>query len=141
MSNVLATSIRPPIIEGQARAVSGGPGDVRRQLVEAAGVTLLGESGQMARLELNGREVILRAVRFVTRASGRHRRHLSCYLVGVYRGPGGGLRWLEVFLGVVEGARSGLFRLRVGLQRRLLRVAAALLSPGLGAFQKLAAVL
>lgn len=84
-----------------------------------------------------GHSIMLRRARVVTRASGRFYRHLAYYLVG--QDETGLL--IEIFLGLVRQARNLVFRLRLALQQGALKLAARLLSPGLGIGQRLAIVL
>ena len=107
------------IIPGQLITRPSTPEPLR-----VAGVSELGSSGQF-RVTLNGQNVILRKVRLITRPSGR-KRHLSRYLVGISDLTGA---VVEIFLGVVKGARNALFNLKGVLQRSALKLFSRGLNP------------
>jgi hypothetical protein len=96
----------------------------KRQLVPAAAGVSLAMQGKMAWLKVAGRSILLRAIRFVVRPSGRLA-HLSRYLVGIGED---GVVW-EVFLERVRGVRERLFQVRRGVQRGLMRLIAAGFNP------------
>lgn len=121
------------IISGQAKVIVIQ--NSTHNELKVAGVTLLGQ-GNMARVKSADGSIILRAVKIIIRASGRNRRHLARYLVGVDQG---GIRW-EIFLGVVQGLRNGLFQARVWLQQKLLKLSSTLLATGLSSKQRLNAI-
>jgi len=104
----------------------------KRQLIPAAAGVSLAMQGKMAWLKVAGRSILLRAIRFVVRPSGRFT-HLSRYLVGVGED---GVVW-EVFLERVRGVRERLFQMRRGIQRGLMR----LLSAGFNPRQALSALI
>ena len=117
MMAVLNFSTR--IIEGQLARRQD-----KRQLIPAEAGVSLAMKGKMAWLKVSGRSILLRAVRFIVRPSGKGV-HLSRYLVGIGEN---GVVW-EVFLERVRGLRERLFQARRGIQRGLMRLTSAGFNP------------
>jgi hypothetical protein len=132
---ILEASATPPptIIDGK---IISRP-SARDELLAANQVHKTGFRGVVIYRPSPGHSILLNGARVITRASGRKNRHLSYYLVG-YDEMG---LLLEIFLGLVSRARNGFFRLRLALQRGVLKLANRLLSPGLSVSQRLAVVL
>ncbi len=91
-------------------------------LREARGAVQMTGTRGILTVTIAGEKIFLRRARVIVRESGRHRRHLSRYLVG-FDDFG---RLVEVFLGVVKGFRSAAFRLTDRLRQGIFRLTAKL---------------
>jgi hypothetical protein len=126
---------QPNLISGRIITNGAKPKNHLAGRLKATGIYLIGQ-GDMAWLKQGRESILWRGVNIIVHASGHKHSYLVGYLLGVDdRGT-----LYEIFLEIVQGTRSTLFKPRVATQRQLLGLAATLLGPGISARQRILAV-